>query len=218
MGSGHSNNSLGNTPLTLQQQQQLWLKSQSQARQLTTQLDSLEDNKYKDIRKINQLKSQVKQQLNTLHPFELATSTLPIPSQEGPQPFSGPSNQSTIPNPSTQTNVSQCSSTSNGGVCQATLTSPNGQYKLVGQTDGNLVIYDSAGTAKWSSGTYGKGVAPYVLTLQSTGNLQWSDSAGTIIWSTNTGGKGKFPYVVRMQDNGNVALVDEDNKVVWNSK
>src|SRR5690242_16761097 len=48
--------------------------------------------------------------------------------------------------------VSWISATSNSG------TAP---YKLYMQGDGNVVIYDATGTAKWSSGTYGQGTGPY---------------------------------------------------------
>src|SRR5262249_20924649 len=35
------------------------------------------------------------------------------------------------------------------------ITSPDGRYRLIYQTDGNLVLYDSNGAARWSSGTVG---------------------------------------------------------------
>jgi hypothetical protein len=49
------------------------------------------------------------------------------------------------------------------------LRSTNGQYTLVLQGDGNLVLYDSQGKGLWSSDTVGSGAIECVL--QGDGNL-----------------------------------------------
>lgn len=220
MGTSQSSQ-LGSVPLTPAQQQQIWQQSQYQARQLTKELDALEQARYTDIKNITQLKQQVKQQLNALHPFNLATSTMDAPpvsgstagvgsSSSGPQPYGGPANQQTLA-------TYQCSSTMNNGSCQQTLTAPNGSCKLVTQTDGNLVLYNTAGSPVWSSGTYGKGVAPYSFNLSTAGNLILTDSTGITLWSSGTSGKGKAPYTANMQDNCDFALMDGSSRMIWNT-
>jgi hypothetical protein len=67
------------------------------------------------------------------------------------------------------------------------------QYLLM-QTDGNCVLYDASGAARWSTGTYGEGLINPYFTLQDDGNLvvyhnglvpiwacgRWPDKAGAI--------------------------------------
>ena len=49
------------------------------------------------------------------------------------------------------------------------------------QGDGNLVIYGK-NKAVWSTGTSGKGTAPYKLVMQGDGNLVIYDKNGSAIW------------------------------------
>ena len=49
------------------------------------------------------------------------------------------------------------------------ITSPNGQFVLTFQTDGNLVEYDAAGQPLWASGTPNEGAVEAVF--QTDGNL-----------------------------------------------
>ena len=46
----------------------------------------------------------------------------------------------------------------------STLTSSQGGYKVVMQTDGNLVIYNSGMSAVWNIVTSGQGTSPYTHT------------------------------------------------------
>lgn len=59
---------------------------------------------------------------------------------------------------------------------------------LLMQGDGNLVIYDKSGAAKWGSATNNKSgtKAPYRLVLQNDQNLVLYDSANKALWATNT--------------------------------
>ncbi|TIC79456.1 CHAP domain-containing protein [Nocardioides sp. GY 10127] len=93
------------------------------------------------------------------------------------------------------------------------LYSPNGVYKLIQQSDGNLVLYNISSTARavWSSKTTGKGAA-YVR-MQSDGNLVQYTSAGKAVWSTATNGKGGT--YVRVQSDGNVVIYTSAGKAVW---
>ncbi len=54
------------------------------------------------------------------------------------------------------------------------------------QTDGNLVVYDSAGKAYWSPNTFGK--PSTALTMQTDGNLVLYNGAAPV-WSSKTSGK-----------------------------
>ena len=63
------------------------------------------------------------------------------------------------------------------------LTSPNGKYDLTMQTDGNLVLYDSASQAVWNSKTYGHPGA--TLAVQNDGNLVVY-SGSSPLWASNT--------------------------------
>jgi hypothetical protein len=92
------------------------------------------------------------------------------------------------------------------------LVSSNGQYTLILQTDGNLVIYCLAsGKPMWASNTYGKGAAD--LTLQPDGNLVIHNTNGTVIWKTAT----KDSTLLIMGDNGKLNLYTPNGTVVWSS-
>src|SRR5215813_7959180 len=81
-----------------------------------------------------------------------------------------------------------------------TLTSPNGQFKLRMQKDGNLVLYDSKNTPLWASKTDGKDVEFCIM--QDDGNLVLSlEESGKPAWDSKTDGNpGSFLVV---QDDGN---------------
>jgi cell wall-associated NlpC family hydrolase len=70
------------------------------------------------------------------------------------------------------------------GALWATYTSSPGAY-LVNQGDGNLVVYNTTGTAIWASGTNGQGAAN--LVVQTDGNVV-DYKGSSAIWSTYTGG------------------------------
>lgn len=53
------------------------------------------------------------------------------------------------------------------------------------QTDGNFVIYDCNGTARWDSGTQGHG-GDDTLDLQTDGNFVIYSSGGGVLWATHT--------------------------------
>ena len=67
------------------------------------------------------------------------------------------------------------------------LHSPSGQYTLVMQTDGNLVIYTSGGKPVWASNTNGTG-NNNTLVMQTDGNLVIYTSGGKPVWASNTAG------------------------------
>lgn len=93
------------------------------------------------------------------------------------------------------------------------LISPNQQFILTHQFDGNVVLYQKGKqTGIWSTGTYGKDTTS--LTLERDGNLVlWSGSKP--VWASvtdNRGGK-----VVRVEENGNIVMYNDEGKVIWES-
>ncbi len=64
------------------------------------------------------------------------------------------------------------------------ITSPNGLYKLVMQSDGNVVAYDGA-SVLWASGTNPAGA---VAVMQSDGNFVVYDGSNNPLWATETSG------------------------------
>ena len=66
------------------------------------------------------------------------------------------------------------------------LTAASGGYRLVLQSDSNLVVYGPRGRASWQSGTAGLGGVR--LVLQGDGNLVLRNGAGRPVWWSGTGG------------------------------
>lgn len=90
------------------------------------------------------------------------------------------------------------------------ITSQNGQYKLIMQGDGNLVLYDSSGKALWASGTNGHTVS--LTIMQNDGNFVMYGPGGAI-WTTNTWGhSGSW---LTIQNDGNIVLYGSNNKPLW---
>src|SRR5262249_14624354 len=76
--------------------------------------------------------------------------------------------------------------------------SPNGQYQLIMQGDGNLVEYGPGGQVIWHAGTNGNPGA-YAI-MQSDGNLVVYSSDGTLLWWSGTNGDAGAYF--QLQDNG----------------
>ena len=98
------------------------------------------------------------------------------------------------------------------------LESPNNQYALDMQTDGNLVIYNRNGPFKY--GTSGNPGA--FLRLQSDGTLTVMNAANTqVLWQPNPSTTGAVEATLTMQDDGNLVLYGSNGKggvsAVWQS-
>ncbi|CAG8703899.1 42489_t:CDS:1, partial [Gigaspora margarita] len=91
------------------------------------------------------------------------------------------------------------------------IESPNGQHRLVMQTDGNLVLY-SGSTAQWALNTCGKGFGPYRMALQTDGNLVVYSGNILPLWASNTYQK-QVSYLA-VQNDANVVLYNRN----WNAK
>lgn len=89
------------------------------------------------------------------------------------------------------------------------LSSCSGQYKLILQTDGNVVVY-AGGMPLWSP-LINTGV---VLAMQADGNLV-AYSSSQAVWNSGTyGHPGAF---TKMQDDGNLVVYGTDGTPLWNS-
>jgi hypothetical protein len=121
--------------------------------------------------------------------------------------------------------------TGNGCTIWSAGTTGSGNY-LTMQTDGNLVIYTSAGKALWDSKTNGTGSANY-LSLQNDGNAIVFTSAAKNVWAAGrangsrlcTGGvlhagqalySPSEKYELTMQTDGNLVAYD-GTKAIWAS-
>ncbi|MCB9645604.1 MAG: N-acetylmuramoyl-L-alanine amidase [Deltaproteobacteria bacterium] len=92
-----------------------------------------------------------------------------------------------------------------------TMPTCNGAYRLAHQTDGNVVLYNSAsGRAVWHTGTNGKATSG--LVMQGDGNLVLYGRDGRALWASNTAGKSGATLAV--QDDGNVVVV-HGGRAVW---
>lgn len=91
----------------------------------------------------------------------------------------------------------------------------NGQFRLVMQSDGNLVEYNASGDPVWSAGTYGTGSAN-TLVMQSDGNLVMYTSGGKAVWSSSTFGTGASNTLV-LQNDGNLVMYTAAGKAVWST-
>ena len=83
--------------------------------------------------------------------------------------------------------------------------SSNARYRLLYQSDGNVVLYDDGGNgAVWATGT--GGVAGGHLLMQPDGNLVMYDAQGAARWASNTSGHaGAWVY---LQPDGNLVIYD----------
>ena len=92
------------------------------------------------------------------------------------------------------------------------ITSANGRFRLVFQTDGNLVLYDDVErSAPWS--TNSAGIPAGQVLMQPDGNLVVYDAAGRDRWSTATPGSAGAYLVV--QDDGNIVIYQTDGSSPW---
>ncbi len=94
------------------------------------------------------------------------------------------------------------------------LYTANRTYRLVLQTDGNLVLYDQSGKALWATGT--NGIPPGFLALQPDGNLVLYSQDGRPIWYTKTAGYSGDSLVI--QQDGNLVLYSQYQTPLWDTQ
>ncbi|MEI6169996.1 MAG: S8 family serine peptidase [Candidatus Saccharibacteria bacterium] len=93
----------------------------------------------------------------------------------------------------------------------SSIVSPNGQYRLIMQGDGNLVLY-SPNRATWWTSTQNTGANIFIV--QGDSNMVVY-SPVRYVWASftqNRGGKTLY-----MQDDGNLVLYDASSRAIWNS-
>ncbi len=92
------------------------------------------------------------------------------------------------------------------------ISSANGQYYLVYQADGNLVLYRIRdGSPLWASNTAGR--SGQVCIMQTDGNLVIYDGNAHPLWASNTAGNPGSRLVI--QDDGNVVIYRPNNNPIW---
>ena len=106
------------------------------------------------------------------------------------------------------------------------LSSIDGQYHLLVQANGNLVLYAGPSSTEppppwpwatvWSSGTQDKGNPPYRLLLQGDGNLVLYSAGNTPQWRSDTQGKPAVKLV--MQNDRNLVLYNGAGKSQWSTE
>ena len=92
------------------------------------------------------------------------------------------------------------------------LTSPNGEYQLIMQSDGNLVQYFHK-RALWNSGTYGNPGA-YVA-MQADGNLVVYNPSGHWLWASWSLGRANAGYSLQVQGDGNLVIYTASGQATW---
>lgn len=95
------------------------------------------------------------------------------------------------------------------------ISSPNGRYTFVYQSDGNLVLYRNYKNydrrALWASSTDGRVVERCIM--QGDGNLVIYGPGNEYVWDTSTDGHPESRLVV--QDDGNVVICDPAGTPLW---
>jgi len=120
-------------------------------------------------------------------------------------------------------NKGVCPGTCGGNVCLqgetsfialpvgSSLNSPNGDYSMKMQADGNLVLY-CKNNALWSSKTSGTNVSGG-LVFQTDGNLVLYDPERNPLWDSKTYNTKAKKMV--MQNDGNFVLYTDEGEPVW---
>lgn len=95
-----------------------------------------------------------------------------------------------------------------------TITSQNGEYVLVYQGDGNLVVYRwSDGVPMWHAGT--NGTVAGSVDMQSDGNFVVYASGAGAVWHASTyGNPGAY---VRLNNDGSLVVYSAGGGVLWSS-
>ena len=91
------------------------------------------------------------------------------------------------------------------------LASPNGQFSVVLQPDGNLVLNDQDGQPVWASGTDGRDVA--TATMQEDGNFVLYSDANEPVWASDTSGNNGASVV--LQDDRNLVIYSAEGAALW---
>ncbi len=165
---------------------------------------------------------------NSSAPPSITTSVSgPAPPPSAPTPPSQPSGP--LPPAGTPPgiyNKNELYSGTTQGVLQTNqqLTSPNGNFFLIMQNDGNLVEYRSntdpvrPGSVVWASHSSSiLGNRNYQAILNANGSLMITPNNVTI-WNPQSGGKGTSPYVLILSNDGNLQILDSTGLPLWDNQ
>jgi len=97
------------------------------------------------------------------------------------------------------------------------LISGDGMFKLILQSDGNLVLYQSGNIARWHTHTNGSSVSRAIM--QTDGNFVIYSPSNKVVWHTNTyGHPGAY---LTLQNDGNIVIYWQpprpSMKALWNT-
>jgi hypothetical protein len=92
------------------------------------------------------------------------------------------------------------------------VTSCDGRFTLVIQSDGHLVLYKAGVGAIWWNNVFGSG---HVLAMQTDGHLVVYNGAGQPVWYTGTNGNNGAMLFV--QNDGNVVIYNHFGQALWNT-
>lgn len=93
------------------------------------------------------------------------------------------------------------------------ITSTNGRYTLIQQSDGNLVLYRGATVASnalWASGKVG--LHTY---MQTDGNFVQYNAANVAVWDSRTGGHTTAHDSVTLNDDGSLVVGSRAPSIAW---
>jgi Alpha-lytic protease prodomain len=92
------------------------------------------------------------------------------------------------------------------------VTSCDGRFTFVIQSDGHLVLYQAGVGPIWWNSVFGSG---HVLAMQTDGHLVVYNGAGQPVWYTGTyGNNGAMLFV---QNDGNVVIYSHRGQALWNT-
>ena len=96
--------------------------------------------------------------------------------------------------------------------------STGSSYKLIFQTDGNLVLNNPSGSQIWDSNTSNSTI---LFCVQADGNVVLYNSLNTVlansVWSTGTYTHTKPGAFCTIQNDGNLVVYDSNNNSLWAS-
>ncbi|MFE7508253.1 NlpC/P60 family protein [Promicromonospora sp. NPDC057488] len=93
------------------------------------------------------------------------------------------------------------------------LVSPNGQYNLLMQENGNLVLRNASGTILWHPEMDGSGSVKAEIT--DAGNVVLRQADGDVTWASGTTKWAASATTLEVTDNGNVLLSNTDRDHLW---
>lgn len=98
------------------------------------------------------------------------------------------------------------------GLDSEVLISPDQQFQLSMQPDGNLVLYNDFGRALWASNTEGNPGA-YLATQASDGNVVIYSAADQPLWNASV--QGNPGDSLQLQDDGNLVVYSSSGSPLW---